>query len=77
VAQIREAKVPLLSMKRRNLPMALCSAVHRVLEKDPARRFRSAREMLEALTDVLRVLPESTDAMALGKSVREAKIRLA
>jgi serine/threonine protein kinase len=77
VTQIREAKVPLLSMKRRNLPMALASAVHRALEKDPARRFRSAREMLEALTGVLRVLPESTDAMALGKSVREARSRLA
>jgi serine/threonine protein kinase len=76
VAQIREAKVPLLSLKRGNLPMALASAVHRVLEKDPARRFRSARDMLEALTDVLRVLPESTDAMALGRSVREAKSRL-
>jgi serine/threonine protein kinase len=77
VAQIREAQVPLLSMKRRNLPMALTSTVHRALEKDPARRFRTAREMLEALTDVLRVLPESTDAMALGKSVREAMARLA
>jgi hypothetical protein len=57
--------------------MALTSAVHRVLEKDPARRFRSAREMLEALTDVLRVLPESTDGLALGRSVREARSRLA
>jgi serine/threonine protein kinase len=76
VAQIREAKVPLLGMKRKNLPMALGSAVHRALEKDPARRFRSAREMLEALTDVLRVLPQSTDSLALGKSVREAKSRL-
>lgn len=77
VAQIREAKVPMLSMKRKNLPMALTSAVHRVLEKDPARRFRTAREMLEALTEVLRVLPESTDARALGRSVREAQARLA
>jgi serine/threonine protein kinase len=76
VAAIREAQVPMLSMKRRNLPMALTSAVHRVLEKDPQRRFRTAREMLEALTDVLRVLPESTDAWALGKSVREAQSRL-
>jgi serine/threonine protein kinase len=77
VAQVREAQVPLLSLKRKNLPMALTSAVHRVLEKDPARRFRTAREMLEALTDVLRVLPESTDALALGRSVREAQARLA
>jgi hypothetical protein len=77
VAQIREGKVPLLSFKRPNLPMALASAVHRVLEKDPARRFRSAREMLEALTEVLRVLPESTDGLALGRSVREARSRLA
>ncbi len=77
VAQVREAKVPLLSLRRPNLPMALGSAVHRALEKDPSRRFRSARDMLEALTDVLRVLPDSTDAMALGKSVREARGRLA
>jgi hypothetical protein len=77
VAQVREAQVPMLSMKRKNLPMALTSAVHRALEKDPARRFRTAREMLEALTDVLRVLPDSTDAMALGRSVREAQGRLA
>jgi len=77
VAQVREAKVPLLSLKRQNLPMALASAVHRALEKDPARRFRGARDMLEALTDVLRVLPDSTDAWALGKSVREARGRLA
>lgn len=76
VAQVRDAKVPLLTFKRPNLPMALSSAVHRALEKDPARRFRSARDMLEALTDVLRVLPDSTDAMALGKSVREARDRL-
>jgi serine/threonine-protein kinase len=76
VAQVREAKVPLLSLKRSNLPMALSSAVHRALEKDPARRFRSARDMLEALTEVLRVLPESTDALALGRSVREARGRL-
>jgi hypothetical protein len=33
--------------------------------------------MLEALTEVLRVLPESTDGLALGKSVREARSRLA
>jgi hypothetical protein len=33
--------------------------------------------MLEALTEVLRVLPESTDALLLGKSVREARSRLA
>jgi len=77
VAQIRDAKVPLLSFKRQNLPMALASAVHRALEKDPARRFRSAREMLEALTSVLRVLPESTDSLALGRSVREAQRRAA
>jgi serine/threonine protein kinase len=77
VAQIREAKVPMLSLRRKNLPMALTSAVHRVLEKDPARRFRSAREMLETLTEVLRVLPDSSDARALGASVREAKSRLA
>ena len=73
VANIRDGKIPLLSMKRPNLPIAITSAVHRALERDPAQRFDSARQMLDVLTSVLRVLPESVDSRVLGPSIRAAR----
>ncbi|HYQ31261.1 MAG TPA: serine/threonine-protein kinase [Polyangiaceae bacterium] len=76
VACIRDGKIPLLSMKRPNLPIAITSAVHRALERDPAQRFQSARQMLDVLTSVLRVLPESVDSRVLGPSVQAARARL-
>lgn len=77
VANIRDGKVPLLSMKRPNLPIAITSAVHRALERDPAQRFDHARQMLDCLTSVLRVLPTSLDSRALGPAIRAAQVRLA
>ncbi len=70
VVSIRDGKIPLLSMKRPNLPIAITSAVHRALERDPAQRFESARQMLDVLTSVLRVLPESVDSQVLAPSIR-------
>jgi serine/threonine-protein kinase len=72
---VRDARVPLLGMKRPGLPMQLTQAVHRALERDPARRFTSAQEMLETLRGLLRVLPGSTDAAALAPSFRAARER--
>ncbi len=37
---------------RSDLPPSLCRIVHRMLEKDPARRFQSPRELLQALRQV-------------------------
>ncbi|HTA92091.1 MAG TPA: protein kinase, partial [Polyangiaceae bacterium] len=76
VANIRDGKIPLLSMKRPNLPIAVTSAVHRALERDPAQRFDSARQMLDVLTSVLRVLPRSVDSRVLAGSFSAAKSRL-
>src|SRR5450432_4608302 len=76
VASIRDGKIPLLSMKRPNLPIAITSAVHRALERDPAQRFDSARQMLDVLTSVLRVLPHSVDSRVLSNSFHAAKERL-
>jgi serine/threonine-protein kinase len=72
---VRDARVPLLGMKRPGLPLQLSQAVHRALEREPARRFASAQEMLETLRGLLRVLPVSTDAGALGPSFRAALSR--
>jgi eukaryotic-like serine/threonine-protein kinase len=69
---VRDAHVPMLGVKRPGLPLQLAQAVHRALERDPARRFASAAEMLEALRRVLRVLPTSVDAFALGPSFAAA-----
>ena len=74
--RVRDAAVPLLAVKRAGLPLRLTQAVHRALERDPARRFVSALEMLETLRGVLRVLPQSMDAVALSASFRAAKARL-
>lgn len=69
---LQNPRVPLLSVARSELPMGLTTAVHRALERDPPKRFASARNMLESLTQVLRVWPRSTDAAALARSVRDA-----
>lgn len=77
VMLVRDARVPMLSVKRPGLPFAVSSAVHKALEREPGRRFHSAREMIDTLKEALRVLPGSTDAQALGASIREARTRLA
>jgi len=76
IEKLRDARVPLLSMKRPDLPMGLTSVVHRVLEREPQRRYASARGMMAALVRELRVLPGSTDSPHLGRSVAEARARL-
>jgi serine/threonine protein kinase len=72
---VRDARVPLLDMKRAGLPLKLTQTIHQALEREPGRRFASAHEMLEALRGVLRILPSSSDAFALGPSFAAAKGR--
>jgi serine/threonine-protein kinase len=74
---VRDASVPMLSTKRAGIPLQISAIVHRALERDPARRFASAREMFIALREALRVLPHTTDATALAESVKNARIALA
>jgi serine/threonine protein kinase len=76
VRLLREGTVPLLSYTRPAVPMGLTTAVHRALEREPRLRFGSALEMLRALTSVLRVLPESTDAAVLAQSLVQARSHL-
>jgi eukaryotic-like serine/threonine-protein kinase len=72
---VRDCRVPLIGMKRPNVPLTLSRVVHRALERDPARRFKSAGEMLETLRELLRVLPGTTDATRLKDSVKRALAR--
>lgn len=71
VELVKQCRVPLLSRERPQLPLGLTSAVHRALERDPLRRFASARAMLESLTEVLRVLPRSVDGRVIAASIRQ------
>jgi hypothetical protein len=73
---VREARVPLLSARRPDLPLGIVSTVHRALERRPEKRFASAREMSTELSGQLRMLPSPIDGAALAQSVAEARQRL-
>jgi serine/threonine-protein kinase len=72
VKNVQRTLVPLLSRERPSLPLGISELVHRALAREPEQRFESARTMLEALTEILRILPRSVDAPALGASVQHA-----
>jgi serine/threonine-protein kinase len=73
VRQVQRTLVPLLSRERPALPLGLSELVHRALDREPEQRHPTARAMLESLTEILRVLPRSVDAPALGASVQRAR----
>lgn len=77
IQKLRDPRVPLISTKRPEVPLPLVRIVHKSLEKDPAYRYGSAREMLEALVDALRVVPGSLQGRFLGDHIRAARDRLA
>ncbi|MBN1609278.1 MAG: hypothetical protein JW940_21790, partial [Polyangiaceae bacterium] len=74
VQLVRTGHVPLLSARRPELPVSLVSLVHRAVSREPARRFRSAREMIRELTAVLRALPDSVDGPVLAEAVAAARL---
>jgi serine/threonine-protein kinase len=73
VELVKHCRIPMLSRERPSLPLGLCATVHRALERDPLRRFATARTMLESMTEVLRVLPRSVDSVALAASIRSVE----
>ena len=74
--QVRDARVPPLTEYRDDLPQSLTDAVHRALRKDPERRYSSARSMVRALANILRMTPESTSNDVIARSIAEARQRL-
>jgi serine/threonine protein kinase len=69
----RQVEIPSLARLRGDLPMDLVRVVERALATDPAARFASAKELLRALTRLLRGITQSTDSYALAASVVEAR----
>ncbi len=74
--RVREANVPDLTEFRPDAPSHLHAAVHKALRREPNGRFSSAKTMVRALANILRMTPESTSADVLRKSVLEARQRL-
>jgi serine/threonine protein kinase len=67
--KLMHPKIPLLSMKRRDLPLSLCTIVHRALEVDTKKRYATAGEMLTALAADLALSPKPATALTLAGSV--------
>lgn len=76
VDAIKEAKVPHLSKSRPDIPDELSDIVHRALEKRPEDRWRSARKMVRALSNLLRITPQSTSARTLASEVQRLRAEL-
>ena len=74
---VREAEIPPLQVDRPGLPAPLYALIDRALKREPNERFSSADRMGRALADLLRGFHERTDARAVGRSVIEARARLA
>jgi serine/threonine protein kinase len=76
VRLVAKCEVPDLAELRPDLPRSLVALVHRMLERDPAKRFPSSLETIRALSAILRTVAEPTDAEPLGASVALARERL-
>jgi serine/threonine-protein kinase len=74
IRKVQIGAVPPLHEKREDLPEGLIGIVHTALDRDPARRFRSADEMGHALLRLLGGEPVGT--RELGQSVVEARVAL-
>ncbi len=76
LASVKSCRIPPLKSERPDIPRELHVLVHKALSKDPAERFRSARGMVRAMANLLRMTPESTSARVLAASVRKARTEL-
>jgi serine/threonine-protein kinase len=69
----RKAEIPPLRELRSDLPVELIEIIERALAKELDRRYQTAKEMLRALTKVLRRITESTDAYTLSQTAIVAR----
>jgi len=76
IGTIREMQVPSLVDVRPDLPPRLAAIIARSLDRDPGRRYESAREMGMDLASLLRDDHEPTDDEVLAGSVSWAMHRL-
>jgi serine/threonine-protein kinase len=77
IRAIRRGEIPPIELRRPDVPKALGGILSKALARRPADRFSSARAMIRALANLLRVTPSSTSADVLGRSIQGARERLA
>lgn len=73
---VRKAQIPPLVRLRPDLPPELCALVGQALAHEPGARFASADAMGRALAGLLREVDQRTDAVAIARSVADARERL-
>ncbi|NOY90253.1 MAG: serine/threonine protein kinase [Deltaproteobacteria bacterium] len=74
---VKAAQVPALDEFRLDLPRTLEDVITKALAREPEQRYRSTRKMVRALSNLLRMTPEPTGAEVLGRTVMQARERLA
>lgn len=67
VDAIRGGEYPPIRQVRADVPRLLEKLIRKALESEPEKRFNSARDFQVALEEVLRRLPHSSNAAALGE----------
>jgi serine/threonine-protein kinase len=70
---IRKCEVPPLIERRKDLPPPMVDAIHRALSPDPAKRFKSAREMGAVFGEILRVEPWGDADVIIGDAVAQTR----
>jgi serine/threonine protein kinase len=76
--QIRNCEIKPLAAARPDIPAELVLVIERALQREPEKRYSSARQMALALADVLKTVVATTDLQtALGTNVVEARKRRA
>ncbi len=67
VDAIRSGEYPSVRVIRPEVPRALDRVLRKALDPDPDRRFNTARDFQIAVEELLRLMPESSNAAALGE----------
>lgn len=71
--RVLKMDVPPVAALRPGLPPAVYDLVTHALERDPARRFQSAQEMVDAIANILRHHREPSDVAAVARSAKHAR----
>lgn len=72
----RSARVPPMTDFRPDVPPEVVEVVERALAREVAQRYRSAEEMLQELTAIVRGLEQPMDAASVARQVLQARDRL-
>jgi serine/threonine-protein kinase len=73
LVKANQAEIPPLEEYRPDVPARFASIIERALARDPSDRFESAAQMTRVIANMLRNVPERTDAPLIARAVSEAR----